>query len=94
MKYVKYGSKKAVSLAQNYWNSYKRTLSDCYGRHSNAKEKAYFWCLDKMAEYNGYDFRICTHNSQTFTAAFRFMENDTEYLFYMTAYNDYKIRLI
>lgn len=90
---LKYGSKKAAALAQNYWNSYYRTLNDCYARPSHAKENADFWCRQKMVEYGGFDYRICSYNCQTFTAAFRFKENGVEYLCYMTAYYNYKIRL-
>ena len=90
---LKYGSKKATALAQNYWNSYYRTLNDCYVRRSHAKENADFWCRERMVELGGYDYRICTYNSQIFTAAFRFKEKGIEYLCYMTPTYNYKIRL-
>ena len=90
---LKYGSKKATALAQNYWNSYYRTLNDCYVRPSCAKESADFWCRQKMVEKGGYDYRICSFNCQMFTAAFRYKEKGVEYLCYMTACYDYKIRL-
>lgn len=90
---LKYGSKKAVALAENYWNSYYRTLNDCYVCPSHAKENAFYACRDIMAKYNGYDLRICSYNCQMFTAAFRFKENENEYLVYITHYYNYKIRL-
>ena len=90
---LKYGSKKSVALAQNYWNSYNRTLADCYARPSHAKENADFWCRARMVKLGGYDYRICTFNSQTFTAGYRFKENGTEYLVYETPTYTYKIRL-
>jgi len=90
---LKYGSKKATALAQNYWNSYRRTLEDCYSSHSAAKENADFWCRQRMVECNGYDYRICTFNSQMFTAGYRFKENGIEYLAYETPMYTYKIRL-
>ena len=93
MKELKYGSKKATALAQNYWNSYRRNLTECYGRFSSAKEKADFWCRHYMVENGGYDYRICTYNSQIFTAGFRFKEKGAEYLCYMTPTYNYKIRL-
>lgn len=90
---LKYGSKKAAALAQNYWNSYYRTLHDCYARPSYAKEMADFECRQIMVEYGGYDYRICSYNCQMFTAAFRFKEKGVEYLAYITPYYSYKIRL-
>ena len=90
---LKYGSKKATSLAQNYWNSYDRALTDCYARPSIAKEKADFRCRHFMIVNGGYDYRICTYNSQIFTAGFRFKEKDVEYLCYMTPTYNYIIRL-
>jgi len=93
MEEVKCGSKKAEYLVYNYMNSDKTTLKDCYARPSNAKEKAYFWCKYVMVRSNGYDIRICSYNTQIFTAAFRFMENGIEYLAYITPKHIYKIRL-
>ena len=90
---LKYGSKKAAYLAQNYWNSYRRNLTECYGRFSSAKGNADFWCRQRMVELGGYDYRICTFNSQMFTAGYRFKENGTEYLVYKTPTYTYKIRL-
>ena len=90
---LKYGSKKAVALAQNYWNSYRRTLNDCYVRPSLAKENADFWCRERMVECGGYDYRICTYNTSMFTAGYRFKENGIEYLAYETPSYTYKIRL-
>ena len=90
---LKYGSKKATALAKNYWDSPFKNLNDCYARPSKAKENAYFWCKYQMVKCNGYDLRICSYNAQIFTAAFRFKENDIEYLAYITPYYNYKIRL-
>ena len=90
---LKYGSKKAASLAQNYWNSFRRCLDDCYERPSKAKLNAIIACKKYAIKYCGYDFRICTYNSQIFTCAFRFKENEIEYLCYMTPSYNYKIRL-
>lgn len=90
---LKYGSKKATSLVDNYMNSRNRTLANCYVRPSSAKEKADFWCRYYMISNGGYDYRICTYNAQIFTAAFRFKEKGIEYLCYMTPTYNYKIRL-
>lgn len=93
MSELKYGSKKAASLAQNYWNSNRRTLNECYSHYSLAKEKADFWCRARMVKCGGYDYRICTYNDTMFTAGYRFKENGIEYLAYETPANTYKIRL-
>ena len=90
---LKYGSKKAVALAKNYWNSNRRTLDECYSRHSEAKENADFWCRERMVKCDGYDYRICTFNSQMFTCGYRFKKNGVEYLVYETPMHVYKIRL-
>lgn len=90
---LKYGSKKAAHLAQNYWNSHRRNLSECYARFSLAKENTDFWCRQRMVELGGYDYRICNFNSKMFTAGYRFKENGIEYLAYETPSYTYKIRL-
>ena len=90
---LKYGSKKAVALAQNYWNSYYDSLTQCYIKPSQAKLNAQHCCKLRMLKWNGYDFRICTFNSHMFTAGYRFKENGTEYLAYETPTYTYKIRL-
>ena len=90
---LKYGSKKATALAQNYWHSHRRTLEECYSSHSRAKENADFWCRARMVECGGYDYRICTFNSQMFTCGYRFKEKGVEYLAYETPMYTYKIRL-
>ena len=90
---IRAGSKKAIGMVDNYYNSNYHTLNDCYARPSTAKEKADFRCRYYMVFNGGYDYRICTYNSQIFTAAFRFKEKGVEYLCYMTPTYNYKIRL-
>lgn len=61
-----------------YSRSFDRELSDVYGTYSVFKERAYSDCLRKMAQHNGYDGRIVSHNSNIFTFGFRFVNADGE----------------
>lgn len=62
------------SRAMNYQrllcNSDARELSDVYANCSDAKRKAYEYCLKLFEKYNGTNFRIVGHNCMTFTVAF------------------------
>lgn len=47
-----------------------RELSDVYADCSDAKRKAYEYCLKLFEKYHGTNFRIVGHNCMTFTVAF------------------------
>ena len=53
------------------------TLRDVYGRHSDAKERAYEYCLRLMDEYHGRGGVILSHNQMIFTFAFIGMNPET-----------------
>lgn len=52
------------------------TLSDVYGKYSDAKYQAFKYCLwlfHKYRKYGAYDFAIRSHNSFSFAVNFRFI---------------------
>ena len=52
-------------------------LDDVYGSHSAAKARAYRECRDKCTLNKGWDFHICSHNSQKFSVAWKFTNPET-----------------
>ena len=66
---IKANTKKAEQMLKraNYNEGY--TLRDVYGNYSIAKENAYNRCLSECAKDNGYNFRIVSHNSFSFSVA-------------------------
>ena len=52
-------------------------LSDVYGSYSCNKARAMTYCLDLMAQLNGHDLRIVSHNTMVFSVAFVFEDKDT-----------------
>ena len=64
-------------------------LWQAYARPSQAKEKAFAYCVDLMRKYNGYDLRITGYNTSKFSVAFKFTdENGALCMAYITADND------
>ena len=61
-----------------------RTLVDCYYRHSEAKERAYRRCLQRMEAYNGFNERITSWNNNVFTFAFTGYYNGRKSFFVIT----------
>lgn len=57
------------------------SLSDCYNNYSYAKEKAYNYCKDLQAQYNGYNFMIISYNTMQFSAGFYYIDNDNKHHF-------------
>ena len=53
------------------------TLWDAYKNPSVYKERAYNYCRELSAKYNGYNFRICGHGCQTFSVTFNFNHPET-----------------
>lgn len=52
------------------------TLGDVYGSYSVGKECAYRYCIELCDKYAGYDFRITSANTYTFTVSFDFINPD------------------
>lgn len=78
-----YQKRTAKSNINRYNQSAAYCLRDVYGRYSEAKEKAFKYCLNLMYEYNGRDLKIISHNSFMFTAAFIFNDPDTGVIQFM-----------
>lgn len=66
------------------------TLRDCYKMYSYAKEKAYKYCKDLQAKYNGYNFKIISYNIMTFSAGFYYKnenDNTTRFVYITKTYD-------
>ncbi len=66
-------------------------LSDVYGTYSDAKQSAYNYCRKLCDHFNGRDFQIVGHNSQTFSVEFEFENqlNGCIMLAHITRYNNH-----
>ena len=70
-------TKEALYITQMYKNSSDTELWHVYGTCSQNKIRAFDDCRKLMAEYDGRDLRILSHNTFMFTAAFSFMNQET-----------------
>ena len=78
----------------NYIRSTAKTLRDVYAKPSCFKESAFIRCLRRQVEFDGYNGKVCSANSQTFSYAFTYKdETDKEFLCYITAWNEYHFEL-
>ena len=81
-------------MVENYFNSNKTELSQCYRKYSPNKRQAYGYCRHLMSEDNGFRFRIISHNSFNFICAYLFIKNYSDmYLKYFTSSRTYLIKL-
>lgn len=80
-----------------HYESYKRssaiTLRDVYGSWSKAKENAYEYCRNLMAEKNGHGFRIISANGWMFTAGFMFEEDGKQMFMYISKTKDVAVEV-
>lgn len=76
----------AKSKIDDYLLSTDYSLYSVYGRFSEAKQRAWEYCVNKMREYNGESLRIVSHNVNIFTAGFSFINGETGVLqfYYIT----------
>lgn len=83
-------TKKELANYKAYLRSNKRCLHDCYGSYSDAKAKAWDYCIRLFAKMDGSDLKIVSYNSQFFSAGFTYEDPDTKELMYMhiTKFND------
>lgn len=94
MKYKRIGenSQRAIRWKNAYnYSKNKTELSDCYGRYSTAKLRAYAFCLTEMEHEHGWGKRIIGHNSMQFTFAYQCEVKDGYVLRVITALNQYEI---
>lgn len=76
----------AKSKIDDYLLSTDFSLYSVYGRFSEAKQRVWEYCENKMIEYNGESLRIVSHNIYIFTAGFTFIDKTTGVLqfYYIT----------
>lgn len=74
---IKANTKKAEQMLRraNYNEGY--YLTDVYGSVSPEKCIGWEWCLNECKKDNGYNFRICSHNSFSFSVAWDIVNPDT-----------------
>lgn len=84
MKETKYNN----DIYRKYLKSSDTQLFDCYDKPSQAKHKAYEYCLDLFSKYDGSDFRIIGYNTSQFSVGFMFEKDNKNYLAYITKDND------
>ena len=80
-------------MANNYFSSIMRDLSDLYKTCSFYKTRADYMIRQEMSHNNGYDYKICGGNACTFSCGYRMMKDDHEILVYHTHCNRYEIVL-
>lgn len=86
-------TKKETAMVMNYVRATKRTLDECYGRYSTAKEIAYNSCRRAMEMLDGYDFKIVSYNCNFFSCAFTYEKDGKERLRYYTYANTYDFEI-
>lgn len=94
MTVIKASTQKGAQMVANHKWFTGRTLSDIYGRWSNAKQKAYDWCFEQFSnDVNASDFKVGGANSSFFSASWRtFYEGETA-IRYETYANSYIVLL-
>ena len=89
-----YLNQKQEEMLRRYRNSSKTTLRDVYKSWSDAKERAFKYCLQDMKEHGGQDMRITGANGFTFSCAYCIMRDDGEYLVYHTPSNRFEFKIM
>lgn len=97
MRELKNTTQQAKNFIRRYlWaleNAPKDNIFKMYNKPSQAKIKAFNDCISFKAQLEGYNGIITGGNCDKFNYAFKYKENGTEYLVYITPQNDYKIAL-
>lgn len=86
-------TKKQAGMLAIYEQSTLYQLSDCYARPSDAKIRAYEYCMYLCRKYNGDNPKICSYNTFGFTFAFTFTMEGKKYLRYETPQNSYTFEI-
>ena len=92
MKYEKMNARNA-RIYESFKQANAYQLYHVYGRYSDAKDKAFDYCVSKCNELSGYRFRIISHNSQIFTVGFLFEKDGKTFLAYITPAYDRAIEV-
>lgn len=69
---------------ERLWRTSETHLGEVYNTWSNAKERAYDYCLELVRKYNGYNYRILGANSCVFSFGFIGEINGRKAFFYIT----------
>lgn len=91
MTQIKNTTQRGQQMIRNYNWSDSYDLYDAYNSPSCRKYRAWQYCSDLMKKYNGHDLKITGHNCMQFSAAFLFEKDDSTYLCYITASDDYEV---
>lgn len=82
---------------ENQYNHYlfsdKHELSECYGRWSVYKQRAYDYCVKLAIDCGCSSFGIVSYNAQMFTFGFVFKCDDMTWYAHITRDHDYVMRL-
>ena len=70
-------TKKAQDLVERFYNSVFDTLEECYNSFSAAKRNAYYECLRKCVDMDGWRFRIISFNAMFFTCGWLYRDEET-----------------
>lgn len=70
-----------------------RTVSEAYGKPSQAKKDAWKYCVDLCNLHKGKGLTVVGKTCDIFTAGFTFEEGGKKFLCYITPCNNYKIAL-
>lgn len=85
--------KNLTSQYNRYLNSDKFELSDCYGRWSMAKQRAYDYCVKLAIDCGCFTCGIVSYNTCTFTFGFVFECDDMTWYAHLTRDHDYVMAL-
>lgn len=66
-----------------YENSTMHSLYDAYNKVSDAKLKAWAYCRELCAKYDGFNLKVVSFNTFVFTAGFEFVNKETGECMYM-----------
>ena len=81
--------KKLLGFYQSYCRSTEYNIFQAYNRPSDAKIRAFDYCLDLMSKLDGHGIRIVGHNCMTFSAGFEFEKDGRRYYCHITPTYDY-----
>lgn len=78
---------------ERYNKATKTWLHECYKKPSTAKQIADAYVRECYENDGGYDFKIISFNTFSFTAGYKMIEDDIEYLKIHTYKRTFKIEL-
>ena len=85
-------TQKQEEMFHRYCNSSATSLCNVYQSWSDAKERAFKYCLQDMKKHNGRDMRITGANCYLFSCAYRIIRDDGAYLVYHTPCNRFEFK--